>query len=97
MPCPDDARAGALARAGPALIAVSFRPAIPRRVAPQQSPLPLRQPPAYIPPLRAGVNPSARQPLSPFSCLSQGVQSTAMRHPRGSILHADPGSIFDAD
>ena len=73
-----DDRAGKRSLAGPELIAVSFQPAIPRRVAPQQSSPPLRQPTPILPLSYAGENPSARQPLSPISCLIQGVQSATL-------------------
>ena len=73
-----NSRAGKRSPAGPELIAVSFQPAIPPQVAPQQGPPPLHRPTANSPLSHAGVNPSARQPLSPISCLTQGVQSAAL-------------------
>jgi hypothetical protein len=54
-----------------------FPPAIPRRVAPQQSPLPLRRITAYTCSHEAGAIP--RRPTCPeFLCLTDGVQSTTV-------------------
>jgi hypothetical protein len=72
-------RAGEHAPVGPELIAVSFPPAIPRRGAPQQSPLPLRRLAAYTDCYRSAQS-RAGQPVPSFCCLSRGVHSTAL-HP----------------
>jgi hypothetical protein len=67
-----DQRAGKLSLAGPALIAVSFQPAIPRRVAPQQSPLPLHRPTANLLLFHAGMNPPPANPCPQFRVSPKG-------------------------
>ncbi len=71
-------RAGERLLVGPPLIVVSFPSAIPRRVAPQQSPLPLRRL-AAIPSVTCRRNPASAN-LSPIS-LSQ---------PRGAVQQPGP-------
>ena len=51
-----------------------FPPAIPRRVAPQQSPLPLRRINPYTSSHEVDAIPR-RQPVTEFPCLSRGVHS----------------------
>jgi hypothetical protein len=60
--------------AGVACITVSVRSAIPRRVAPQQSPLPLHRRRHYSSIVHSGIT---RMPanLLPVPCLTHGVQS----------------------
>jgi len=73
-----DQRAGKPSLAGPALIAVRFQATIPWRVAPQQKPASASPADSQPIPFPCGHEPSARQPVSPISCLTQGVQSTTL-------------------
>jgi hypothetical protein len=66
MPRRND-RTGGRSPAGPELIVVSFPSAIPRRVAPQQSPLPLRRRPSYSLPLLASTTEAITWPINHLS------------------------------
>jgi hypothetical protein len=69
-------KAGLLQRAGLAHRS-EFPPAIPRRVAPQQSPLPLAGAKTLHPQSNL-LQSRRRQSVSPFNCLSHGVHSSKL-------------------
>src|SRR5262249_4216536 len=73
-------RAGALhTTTGPPLYRSEFPPAIPRRVAPQQSPLPLRRIIAYTCSHEAGATPRSAQPVSNFGVSAMGCSPEEFR------------------
>jgi hypothetical protein len=78
-------RRGQRSLVDPLFIAVSFRPAIPRRVAPQQSPPPLHQPTPLISLSHAIENPSLR-------CITSSCRQGPRHEPIKTLANRAPST-----